>query len=150
MSGLAGRFELDCSNKTSSVALIWTCLCSRGVKTLAPPRGKDFSSTRSKLLGAADLCESSGFPSELLRRLGAGAAEGFALLEELSAFRFMLPDGVEEVEETNAAARCFSVGSDLKNSKLQGKVTCAAPQPCMVGARLFDNFINNRTFLCVQ
>jgi hypothetical protein len=45
---------VDCSNKTSWFALMWICLCSRGVKTLAPPLGKDFSSSLNTLgLGAA-------------------------------------------------------------------------------------------------
>src|ERR1700712_1393200 len=40
-------FELCCSNNTSRVASIWICLCSRGVKRLAPPLGNAASSSPS-------------------------------------------------------------------------------------------------------
>lgn len=88
-----GRFTPDCSNRTSWLAWMWICLCSRGVRTLAPPRGKDFSSSLKTLGLGAELAgvglagEGSAGPSDLRGRLADRSVDGpFSFLA--SAFRF--------------------------------------------------------------
>ena len=65
-----GFFPVFCSNKTSCLALIWICLCSRGVRTLAPPLGNAGSSSLKletfddPTTDCATLCFFSGLSTE--------------------------------------------------------------------------------------
>lgn len=93
------RLTPACSNRTSWLALIWICLCSRGVKTLAPPLGKDFSSSLKTLFGATlsdfALAGDGSAASSDFRRFADRSLEGafsfFKGVLPCSAFRFIAP-----------------------------------------------------------
>jgi hypothetical protein len=92
---------VDCSNSTSWFALIWICLCSRGVKTLAPPLGNDFSSSLNTLgFGAAlsglgfDFAGDGSAATSDFRRFADRSLDAlFSFFDGVfpSAFRFIAP-----------------------------------------------------------
>jgi len=94
-----GRFSPDCSKRTSWFALIEICLCSSGVKTLAPPLGNDFSSSLKTLgLGAAlsgfDLAGDGCSASDFRRFADRSVDAPFAFFDgaaPCSAFRLIAP-----------------------------------------------------------
>jgi hypothetical protein len=99
-SSPAVRLPPVCSKSTSWFALMWICLCSRGVKTLAPPLGKDFSSSLNTL-GLGALLSDFGFAgagsaatSDFRRFADRSLGAPFSFLDGVfpwSAFRFIAP-----------------------------------------------------------
>jgi hypothetical protein len=95
------RLVPDCSKSTSWFALIWICLCSRGVKTLAPPLGNDFSSSLNTLAFGATLSglgfdfagDGSAATSDFRRFADRSLDTPFSFFDGVfpSAFRFVAP-----------------------------------------------------------